>query len=758
MKKRLLSLLLVIGMLIGMLSVGLAEEYAFEDDDGTGTWTWAGDYIYDCYEAGIINGYEDGTYLPDNELTRAEAAKIIALTFGLSSTATESTFSDVSDTHWALKYIEACVEAGIINGYTDGTFLPGQNVTRAEMAKMIAAACGLSADASAGTFSDVLSSHWALQYIEACYEEGIITGYTDGTFLPGNNISRAEAATIISRTLELIERYMEAAEVWTSVGEELAELSESQTYQAADIETQAELMLDLLENLAEDGLIDADSIAYDEANALISFNFSDGLSSGIMLEDFEDGVDGTGTDNYVLSYNDAGLAATATDDPVSFDIDGYPYEEENLTALVLWDVSSDGLSLQETSVNNWNLAYLNTQIDTTPTLAEMRTGLGGYDLLVLRLHGYGGTGYPILSSETVNSNWENICDIFAGRVELKHMASDSEWHYTLCPEFFTYYYGEDGLADTIVWIGCCEGYRDDGLVSAIADCGAKAVIGCTETVNNEYGTLILDAFVYSLLYGNTVEESLSFAKSVWGENDQVFKQVYRGETDTNPSEFRIYNGGDATLVTLTQEALDSLTEDDSGGDEDDSGTDSVSDEWKEYCIEEIESAEARSSGTNLYSLIYIDDDDVPELYVRSNDDWSSISMFCLKIGTDFIPSWTFEWNFENGKAYYIEKTGKLLTCYEPEISETANASGYIFFILSNEGFSEAAQGFTWFGEYYITIEESDKIEVSAEEYYEYLESNFDEIDSASGGFINAVDCDDVESYSAEEMIAIINAM
>ena len=204
MKKRLISLLLVIGMLAGMLTIGIAKEYSFADDDGTGTWTWAGEYIYDCYEEGIINGYEDGTYLPDGKLTRAEAAKIIAVTYGLSSDASVSSFSDVSADHWALPYIEACVEAGIINGYEDGTFLPGQNVTRAEMAKMIAAASGLSSGASAGTFSDVLASHWALPYIEACYEAGIITGYEDGTFLPGNNITRAEAATIISRVLGLM--------------------------------------------------------------------------------------------------------------------------------------------------------------------------------------------------------------------------------------------------------------------------------------------------------------------------------------------------------------------------------------------------------------------------------------------------------------------------------------------------------------------------------------------------------------------------
>ena len=205
MKKRtrLLSLLLAISMMIGMLTIGASgADSTFADDTGTGTWSWASDAIYECYEAGIINGYTDGTYLPDSNLTRAEAAKIIALTYGLTTDAASSSFSDVSDSHWALSYIEACVEAGIINGYTDGTFLPEQNVTRAEMAKMIAAASGLSSDAETSSFSDV-SSGWALSYIEACVEAGIITGYSDGTFLPGNSITRAEAAAIISRVLAL---------------------------------------------------------------------------------------------------------------------------------------------------------------------------------------------------------------------------------------------------------------------------------------------------------------------------------------------------------------------------------------------------------------------------------------------------------------------------------------------------------------------------------------------------------------------------
>ena len=179
--------------------------FQFTDDTGTGSWSWAGASIYECYEEGIITGYEtsDGyEFRPDDSLTREAAAAIIARAFGLTSDAAESSFSDVDSSRWSLQYIEACAEAGIINGYTDGTFRPTENVTRAQMAKMIAAAAGLSSDASVSSFSDV-GTHWALQYIEACADAGIVTGYTDGTFLPESSVTRAAAAAMISRALAL---------------------------------------------------------------------------------------------------------------------------------------------------------------------------------------------------------------------------------------------------------------------------------------------------------------------------------------------------------------------------------------------------------------------------------------------------------------------------------------------------------------------------------------------------------------------------
>ena len=195
------------------LTVIVESAFTFTDDTGTGAWSWASDYIYACYEQGIITGYADGdgySFLPSNNLTRAEAATIIARAYGLTfdADAEYTVFSDDDGTgawSWADEYIYACVQAGIINGYSDGTFLPSNNVTRVELAKMIAAAEELALDAVESSFSDVADTHWGLRYIEACVEAGIVNGYTDGTFLPANNVTRAEAAAMIARALGLAE-------------------------------------------------------------------------------------------------------------------------------------------------------------------------------------------------------------------------------------------------------------------------------------------------------------------------------------------------------------------------------------------------------------------------------------------------------------------------------------------------------------------------------------------------------------------------
>ena len=107
-------------------------------------------------------------------------------------------YSDVLPSHWAYDYIEYLTAQGIISGYLDGTFRPSNNIKRAEFAKVICEAQGWSLlDPGTPSFPDVPKTHWAYRYIETTKAYGAIGGYEDGTFKPDNYIARAEISKMI---------------------------------------------------------------------------------------------------------------------------------------------------------------------------------------------------------------------------------------------------------------------------------------------------------------------------------------------------------------------------------------------------------------------------------------------------------------------------------------------------------------------------------------------------------------------------------
>ena len=123
---------------------------------------------------------------------------IVSMVFSMAICGSAATFSDVPETHERYEAINELANLGIINGYTDGTFLPDKAVTRAEMAKLIAVLFNITEETSLTTpFSDVDSSCWALNYIVAVKNLGIIDGFPDGTFLPDNEVTYEQAIKMI---------------------------------------------------------------------------------------------------------------------------------------------------------------------------------------------------------------------------------------------------------------------------------------------------------------------------------------------------------------------------------------------------------------------------------------------------------------------------------------------------------------------------------------------------------------------------------
>lgn len=129
--------------------------------------TWYYDAVMKMAEADIISGYPEGDFKPDDYITRAEAAKLVANAKNLAPSTSGSSFPDVKEGHWAAKSIQSCADYGYINGYEDGSFQADRNITRSEIAKIINKVLGRLADGAQdkGDLSDLNSKHWAYKDI-----------------------------------------------------------------------------------------------------------------------------------------------------------------------------------------------------------------------------------------------------------------------------------------------------------------------------------------------------------------------------------------------------------------------------------------------------------------------------------------------------------------------------------------------------------------------------------------------------------------
>ena len=154
-----------------------------------------------------INGYEDGTVHPTNNITRAEVAKIIYSLMTEESRAFYHTkvnvFSDVPGFEWFNEPVSTLARASVLTGYEDGTFLPNAPIKRAELAAILTRLTVLEkaeSDVTPVNFKD-LAGHWAAAYIRTAAANGWVTGYPDGTFRPDQYVTRAEAVTMVNRML-----------------------------------------------------------------------------------------------------------------------------------------------------------------------------------------------------------------------------------------------------------------------------------------------------------------------------------------------------------------------------------------------------------------------------------------------------------------------------------------------------------------------------------------------------------------------------
>lgn len=200
-KERMASYIGLDGSVTYYTSSGL-EKVLIPLQDALGTWSM--DSVLRLNEAGIVGGYPDGSFKPNKTVSKEEFLKMLLAAKPASSTTLpdSSPFSDVSTSRWSYGVIAKAVTSGILFVADEGgKFNPSSAITREQMAVYTAKALKLSVSATK-PFTDASSITYHPDLIAAAASSGIIGGYSDGSFKPKGNLTRAEAATVITRVLD----------------------------------------------------------------------------------------------------------------------------------------------------------------------------------------------------------------------------------------------------------------------------------------------------------------------------------------------------------------------------------------------------------------------------------------------------------------------------------------------------------------------------------------------------------------------------
>lgn len=177
------------------LPVTPAPSVAFTDIDSS---HWAYDSVINLSKKYILNGYLDGTFKPDNNITRAEFAKIIVSATNSVDPYAIAAFNDVSSSDWYYSYVATAYTMGYITGYPDGSFHPNDNITRADICTIVNRVIKASAGDNTSKFKDDSSiPMYAKDAVYALSLKGIVNGFSDNTFAPLSFATRAQTAKIV---------------------------------------------------------------------------------------------------------------------------------------------------------------------------------------------------------------------------------------------------------------------------------------------------------------------------------------------------------------------------------------------------------------------------------------------------------------------------------------------------------------------------------------------------------------------------------
>jgi PKD repeat protein len=192
---------------------GTKNQYIWVGFLDCGPDNWAFEDTLLCVYSGIVQGYEGGYYEPTWPVNRGQMAVYISRTLaggdsGVPDATPPATFDDVPSDHWAWDYVEYAVAANVVSGYNPTTYAPEVEVDRGQMAVFIARATGWITlgdpmDTAPELFPDVPAGFWSGTAIQACVDNLVVQGYTDGNYHPEYVVTRDQMAVYVARAFGL---------------------------------------------------------------------------------------------------------------------------------------------------------------------------------------------------------------------------------------------------------------------------------------------------------------------------------------------------------------------------------------------------------------------------------------------------------------------------------------------------------------------------------------------------------------------------
>lgn len=194
----------VLVLLLSMCIVLSLTTYAFAANFTDLSGHWAEGSINKWAAKGIAGGYADGTFKPNQQVSRAEFVALVNRAFAIGSSTAAAGFTDVKENQWYYKEVAAAKAASYIGGYSDGTFRPSQAISRQEAASILVRLLKLQTTTEGvASFNDAAQIQtWAQGSVGAVFKSGLMHGFPDNTFRPLKSITRAEAVVSLDRALD----------------------------------------------------------------------------------------------------------------------------------------------------------------------------------------------------------------------------------------------------------------------------------------------------------------------------------------------------------------------------------------------------------------------------------------------------------------------------------------------------------------------------------------------------------------------------